>query len=364
MGPIEIEGVVVRGRGQPARVETLLLDPPGPGEVLVRMLASGVCHSDLHYKLGALGGDFPYLLGHEGAGVVTAVGERVSSPQVGDYVALTYRAPCGQCRFCSSGRLERCCSPAAAGSRVRTMDGLFPQRALDLGTHATYAVLAAGQAIPVPRECPPELACLIGCGVSTGVGAVRSTAGVTQGSTVAVIGCGGVGCNVIQGARLVQASSIIAVDVSDQKLKWAEEFGATHTVHAGRTDPVQRIKQLTDGNGVNYAFDAVGSPLTTRQCIDALDYKGTAILIGVPGQHETLELPLQGFFFLGATFRVSLGGDVLPSRDFPELVDWHLRGELDLDKLVSRLIALSDIEAAFGAMARGEVLRSVVRFKD
>jgi S-(hydroxymethyl)mycothiol dehydrogenase len=357
---MEIEGVVVRRRGGPAAVERLTIEPPGPGDVLVRLLASGICHSDLHYQQGHLGHEFPYLLGHEGAGLVEAVGPGVAAPAVGDYVALTYRAPCLRCRFCATGRLERCAEPAASASAPVTADGRRTTRALGLGTMATHVVVAAGQAIPVPSECPPEVACLVGCGVSTGVGAVLNTAAVPAGATVAVVGCGGVGANVVQGARLARASTIVAVDLAEAKLAEARRFGATHTVAAG-DDPAAAIVALTGGRGVDFAFDVVGSPATLRQCVDALDYKGTAVLIGVPGVDAELHLPLLPFFFAGATVRVSLGGDVVPTRDLPLLVQWYLRGQLDLDRLVSRSIGLGEVEPAFAAMLGGEVLRSVVR---
>jgi S-(hydroxymethyl)mycothiol dehydrogenase len=359
---VEIQGVVVRERGGPATVEPLWIDPPAEGEVLVRLLATGVCHSDLHYRQGDLGDDYPYLLGHEGAGVVESVGPGVRTPVPGDYVALTYRAPCGACRFCRRGRLERCVQPDASTTRPTTADGRAPTRALDLGTHATHVMVRAGQAVPVPRDCPPEVACLLGCGVSTGVGAVLNTAGVAAGSSVAVFGCGGVGANVIQGARLARASTIIAVDLSRSKLAEAERFGATHTVDAGTGDVVGQVRKLAGGDGVDFAFDAVGLPATLDQAVASLDYKGTAVLIGVPPPDQELRLPLLPYFFAGSALRVSLGGDVIPSRDLPLLAQWYLRGELDLDRLVTRRIALDEVESAFTSMLAGEVLRSVVQF--
>jgi S-(hydroxymethyl)mycothiol dehydrogenase len=359
---VEIQGVVVRERGGPATVEPLSIEPPGDGEVLVRMLATGVCHSDLHYRQGALGDDYPFLLGHEGAGNVESVGPGVQSVAPGDYVALTYRSPCGRCRFCRRGRLERCVQPESSATRPLTADGQTPTRALDLGTHATHVMVRAGQAVPIPPECPPEVACLLGCGVSTGVGAVLNTAGVPAGSSVAVFGCGGVGANVIQGARLARASTIIAVDLSSAKLAEAERFGATHTVDAGTGDVIGRVRELAGGNGVDFAFDAVGLPATLEQAVGSLDYKGTAVLIGVPPPGQELRLPLLPYFFAGSALRVSLGGDVIPSRDLPLLAQWYLRGELDLDRLVTRRIALDEVEVAFASMQAGEVLRSVVVF--
>lgn len=361
---MEIDAVVVRERGAPARIERLSLPPPGVGEVLVQVLASGVCHSDLHYKSGALGDDFPYLLGHEGVGVVEALGQGVTTPAQGDYVALTYRAPCGRCRFCRSGLLHRCIQPAAATTQPTDGSDVVLTRALDLGTHATHLVVAAAQAIPIAQECPPEVACLLGCGVSTGIGAVLNTAAVPAGSSVAVFGIGGVGANVVLGAGLARASSIIAVDTSEQKLEWAKRLGATHTVSAADPDVAAQIRALTGGDGVSFAFDAVGLPNTLTQCIESLEYRGTAVLIGLPSAEAKLRLPLLPYFLNGTSLRVSLGGDVIPSRDLPLLVDWYLNGQLDLDVLVSQRIGLGDIEDAFTAMIGGEVLRSVIRLAD
>ena len=357
---MEIDAVVVRERNGPPRVERLSLSGPGMGEVLVRVLASGVCHSDLHYQAGALGDDFPYLLGHEGAGVVEAVGPGVRAPAEGDYVALTYRAPCGECRFCRSGLLHHCARPAAAATQPEDGSGTVLTRALDLGTHATHLIVAAGQAVPIPRECPPEVACLLGCGVSTGVGAVLNTARVRPGSSVVVFGIGGVGANVILGARLARASLIIAVDVAGQKLEWAKRLGATHTMSAGDSVAAQ-IRDLTGGDGVGYAFDAVGLPATLSQSVESLEYRGTAVLIGLPPANAALTVPMLPYFFNGSSLRVCLGGDVLPSRDLPLLARWYLNGELALDSLVSRCIGLAGLEDAFRAMIEGEVLRSVVR---
>ena len=355
-------GVIARRAGERAEVEEIILEPPGPGEVLVRVQASGVCHTDLHYKLGKVGDDFPYLLGHEGAGVVEAAGEGVDSPAVGDYVILAWRAPCGQCRFCAIGQPHLCAASLNAAPRMSAKkDGVLLHPALGIGTFCTHTVVAARQAIPVPRACPPEQASLIGCGVMTGVGAALYTAGVRRGSSVAVFGSGGVGCSVIQGARLARAGKIIAVDIAENKLAWAREFGATDTVNAAEADPVQAIRDICGGNGVDFAFEAVGTPKTLLQTIWSRDLAGTAVLIGVPDPDMVMDLPIQKFFGLGGALRVSWYGDCLPSRDFPLLADWYRRGELDLDRMVTRVIKLEETEAAFEAMERGETLRSVIR---
>ena len=355
-------GVVVRKAGEASNLEEILLEEPGPGEVLVRIQASGVCHTDLMYREGKISDEFPYLLGHEGAGIVQSVGEGVTTPAVGDYVILAWRAPCGKCRFCQLGQPNLCSASLNAQPRMTTKsDGKVLSPALGIGTFCTHTVVAATQAIPVPTECPPSQACLIGCGVMTGVGAALYTASVRQGSTVAVYGCGGVGCSVIMGAKLARAGKIIAVDIAQNKLDWARQFGATDVVDASKTDPVEAIKSLTGGNGVDYSFEAVGSPNTLLQALWSRDLAGTCTLIGVPDPSMKMELPMLQFFGLGGSLRVSWYGDCLPSRDFPLLANWYINGELDLDRAVTREIGLEDAEAAFEAMERGETLRSVIR---
>ncbi len=356
-------GVISRRAGEPAQTEEIIIESPGPGEVLIRIQASGVCHTDLLYKQGKVGNDFPYLLGHEGSGIVEAVGEGVTTPAVGDYVVLAWRAPCEQCRFCKLGQLNLCSASLNAEPRMYAKtDNARLSPALGIGTFCTHTVVAAKQAIPVPTACPPPQASLIGCGVMTGVGAALYTAGVRRGSSVAVYGCGGVGCSVIMGAKLARAGKIIAVDIAQTKLDWAREFGATDVVDASKTDPVEAIKALTGGNGVDYSFEAVGSPQTLLQALWSRDLAGVCTLIGVPDPSMTMELPMLQFFGLGGSLRVSWYGDCLPSRDFPLLANWHLSGELDLDRVVSREIALEEAEAAFQAMERGETLRSVIVF--
>ena len=358
-------GVVSRKAGEPAELEEIIIDDPGPGEALVRIQASGVCHTDLHYKLGAIGNDFPYLLGHEGSGIVERVGEGVTQPRVGDYVVLAWRAPCGYCRFCATGQHNLCAASLNAQPRMSAMkDSAVLSPAIGIGTFCTHTVVAARQAVPVPRECPPEQASLLGCGVTTGVGAALYTAGVRRGSSVAVFGCGGIGNSVIMGARLARATRIIGVDIAENKLKWAREFGATDVVDASKVDPVEAIKNLTGGHGVDYSFEAVGTPQTLLQALWSRDLAGTCTLIGVPDPSMKMELPLLQFFGLGGALRVSWYGDCLPSRDFPLLASYYLRGELDLDRMVSRVIKLEETEAAFAAMERGETLRSVIRLLD
>ncbi|MBV8085385.1 MAG: Zn-dependent alcohol dehydrogenase [Chloroflexi bacterium] len=359
--------MAVRGTGIVARVakgalqpEELLIDDAGPGEVLVRVQASGVCHTDHHIKQGNIEGYLPCLLGHEGAGIVERVGAGVSSPKEGDYVILAWRAPCGRCRSCLRGVPHLCFDSLNAQRRMHTGDGDYPQPALGIGTFCSHTVVAASQAVSVPNVIPPEQACLIGCGVMTGVGAALYTAGVRWGSTVAVFGCGGVGTSVIQGARLAHARTIIGVDLDARKLEWAKTFGATHVVSPNDGDPVQQIRDLTGGLGADYTFDAVGLPLTLQQALAARDLAGVCTLIGVPNTGVRVDLPMDEVFSRGGSLRVSWYGDCLPSRDFPMLVDWYSRGELRLDELITRRIQLDETDAAFAAMERGETLRSVI----
>jgi S-(hydroxymethyl)mycothiol dehydrogenase len=355
------QGIVARTLGAPVQPEELTIDPPGPGEVLVRILASGVCHTDLHIR-NRIPEALPMLLGHEGTGVVEEVGEGVKIPAVGDKVILAWRAPCGVCRHCRLGLQYLCSDSLKAVPRAHTRDGLKPGMALDLGTFCTRNVVHAARTVVIPQDAPAAQTCLIGCGVMAGVGAALYTAGIRSESTVAVWGCGGVGINVIQGARIAHARTIIAVDVAENKLEWARKFGATHTVNAREGDPVARIKELNGGLGVDYTFECIGMAETLLQALNARGHAGITTLIGVPGPGPVLNLPMQQFFDSGGSLRVSWYGDCLPSRDFPMLTDWHRRGILNLDDMVTRTISLDQVEDSFHAMERGETLRSVIVF--
>ncbi len=359
--PVESRAVIVREAGAPVHPEPIQVDDPGPGEILVRILASGVCHTDMHVRDGKIGAP-PILLGHEGAAIVEAVGPAVDSPRVGDYVILAWRAPCGTCRFCRRGLLHLCSASLNATPRQHTPSGEFPPPILGIGTFATHTVVAARQAIPVSRDIDPAEACLIGCGVMTGIGAAWYTAGVRAGSSVVVFGCGTVGTSVIQGARLANASRIIAVDLAPRKLEWARDFGATDTIDATRGDVVERIKSLTDGHGVDYAFECVGSADVLQQVLACRDLAGIATLIGVPGRDAAITLELPRYFDLGGSLRVSWYGDCLPSRDFPLLVDLFRARKLRLTEMITQRVSLDDVETAFQAMERGETLKSVIEF--
>jgi S-(hydroxymethyl)mycothiol dehydrogenase len=361
---ITARGAIAREPGKPAEIEEFTIDPPGPNEVLVRLLASGVCHTDLSARNGVFGTDyFPFLLGHEGSAVVERIGEGVTNVAPGDHVILAWRAPCGQCRFCRVGQLHYCAASLNAERRMRTHDGILLTPVLGIGTFCTHTVVHARQCVPYDAALPPEQMSLIGCGVMTGVGAALYTAEVRPGSSVAVFGCGGVGDSVIMGAKLAGATTIIGVDLDPRKLEWAKEFGATHTVDASAGDAVEQIKALTGGYGVNYSFEAVGRPDTTMQAIFCRDLAGTCVIIGVAGPASTIpDLPLGKLFDLGGSLRPSWYGDCLPTRDFPLLAEWYRQGRLDLDRVVTKVITLDEADEAFHAMERGETLRSVIRF--
>jgi S-(hydroxymethyl)mycothiol dehydrogenase len=359
---ISVQGVIARGKGEPVEVTTILVPEPGPGEALVTVQACGVCHTDLHYQQGGIGEDFPYLLGHEAAGVVDAVGPDVTEVAPGDFVILNWRAVCGRCRACSRGRPWYCFNTHNATQKMTLEDGTVLSPALGIGAFMEKTLVAAGQCTKVNPAIPAATAGLLGCGVMAGIGAAINTGGVTRGDSVAVIGCGGVGDGAIAGAYLAGAHTIIAVDVDDRKLAWAKGFGATHVINSRNADPVAGIQELTGGNGADVVIEALGRPETYQQAFYARDLAGVVVLVGVPTPEMRLELPLQEVFGRGGALKSSWYGDCLPSRDFPMLVDLHLDGRLPLEKFVSETIGLGDVEAAFHKMERGEVLRSVVLF--
>lgn len=356
----EVRGVVAKAKGAPVSVERICVPDPGPGEALVRVQACGVCHTDLHYREGGINDDFPFLLGHEAAGVVEQVGDGVTHVAPGDYVVLAWRAPCGECRSCRRGRPWYCFNSQNARQPMTLTDGTPLSPALGIGAFTELTLVAAGQAVKVDRRAPPEAAGLIGCGIMAGFGGAVNTGGVSRGDTVAVIGCGGVGDAAIAGASVAGARRIIAVDVDERKLEWARGFGATHTVNSREKDPVEAIKELTDGFGADVVVEAVGRPETYRQAFFARDLAGTVVQVGVPTPEMQMELPLIEMFSRGGALKPSWYGDCLPSRDFPILIDLYLQGKLNLEGFVSEKIGIDQVEDAFHKMERGEVLRSVV----
>jgi S-(hydroxymethyl)mycothiol dehydrogenase len=356
----QVRAVIARAKGEPVTVETILVPDPGPGEALVQVQACGVCHTDLHYREGGINDDFPFLLGHEAAGIVEAVGDGVTEVAPGDFVILNWRAVCGQCRACKRGRPWYCFATHNATQKMTLLDGTVLSPALGIGAFADKTLVAAGQCTKVDPEASPAAAGLLGCGVMAGFGAAVNTGNVGRGDSVAVIGCGGVGNAAIAGARLAGASKIIAIDLDPRKLEWAKRLGATDVIDAADGDVVEAVKVLTDGNGADVVIDAVGRPETWKQAFYARDLAGTVVLVGVPTPDVTVELPLIDVFGRGGALKSSWYGDCLPARDFPMLIDLYRQGRFDLDAFVSETITLDDVEAAFDKMAKGEVLRSVV----
>ncbi|WP_298252711.1 S-(hydroxymethyl)mycothiol dehydrogenase [uncultured Arthrobacter sp.] len=356
----KVRGVVVRAKDAPATIETILVPDPGPGEALVDILTCGVCHTDLHYKQGAINDEFPFLLGHEATGVVSAVGDDVTTVAPGDRVILNWRAVCGECRACGRGEPQYCFDTRNATQKMTLEDGTELTPALGIGAFADKTLVAAGQCTKVDPAADAAAVGLLGCGIMAGIGASINTGNVSLGDSVAVIGCGGVGIAAIAGAKLAGATTIIAVDIDDRKLELARGLGATHVVNSRETDPVEAIRSLTGSFGADVVIDAVGRPETYKQAFYARDLAGTVVLVGVPNPEMTLELPLLDVFGRGGSLKSSWYGDCLPSRDFPMLVDHYLQGTLDLEAFVTERIGLDQVEEAFDKMHDGTVLRSVV----
>ncbi|HPE13346.1 MAG TPA: S-(hydroxymethyl)mycothiol dehydrogenase [Actinomycetota bacterium] len=357
----KVQGVVARGKGQPVTLETVHVPDPGPGEVLVKVQTCGVCHTDLHYREGGINDDFPFLLGHEAAGLVESVGDGVTDVEPGDFVVLNWRAVCGDCRACRRGEPWYCFDTHNATQKMTLADGTELSPALGVGAFIEKTLVAAGQCTKVDPTARPAAVGLLGCGVMAGLGAAINTGGVGRGMSVAVIGCGGVGMSAVAGSALAGASKVIAVDVDDRKLQWARDMGATDAINSTHVDPVEAIQGLTNGFGADVVIDAVGRPETWKQAFYARDLAGTVVLVGVPTPEMRIpDIPLIDVFARGGALKSSWYGDCLPSRDFPMLVDLYQQGRLDLDAFVSEEIGIGDVEAAFEKMHRGDVLRSVV----
>ena len=357
-----VQAVVVRAKNAPLTLETILVPDPGPGEALVDILTCGVCHTDLHYQQGGISDSYPFLLGHEATGVVSAIGPDVTNVVVGDRVILNWRAVCGECRACRRGEAQYCFNTFNATQKMTLEDGTELSPALGIGAFAEKTLVAAGQCTKVDEDVDPAAVGLLGCGIMAGIGAAINTGNVGRGDSVAVIGCGGVGIAAIAGSKLAGATTIIAVDIDSRKVDLALSLGATHGVNSRDEDPVEAIRALTGGNGADVVIDAVGRPETYKQAFYARDLAGTVVLVGVPTPDMTIELPLLDVFGRGGSLKSSWYGDCLPSRDFPMLVSHYKQGNLDLDAFVTERIALGDVEQAFEKMHRGAVLRSVVVF--
>jgi len=351
MQPELTRGVVYAEAGGPVAVEPILVGPPAAGEVLVRVEASGVCHTDVHVvESGGWAMRFPILLGHEGAGVVEAVGDEVTSVAPGDRVVIAWRAPCGECDACRRGEPRRCGSTRRRATRPRRADGTDLSPVLGAGTFTEWCVVHESCAVPV--DLPPEQACLLACGVMTGVGAALWATPVRPGSSVAVIGCGGVGLSVVQGARIAGAQRIVAIDVAPDKLERALALGATEAVDAADAESIEPVE---------YAFSVVGAPAALAQAVRLLDYGGTATLVGVPPSGGRLDIDLErDLFHRKAAIRVTHGGDSVPQEDFPELARLAAVGELELASMVTREIGLDEVPEALATPLGAGEIRTVV----
>ena len=359
-----VKGVISRSKGAPTELVDVVVPDPGPNDVVVDIQACGVCHTDLAYKEGGINDEYPFLLGHEAAGVVEAIGSDVTHVEVGDFVVLNWRAVCGECRACKRGKPWYCFDTHNASKSMTLTDGTELTAALGIGAFIEKTLVHEGQCTKVNPETDPAVAGLLGCGVMAGLGAAMNTGNVGRGDSVAVIGCGGVGDAAIAGARLAGATKIIAIDRDPAKLQWATELGATHTINGAEVDDVvTAVQDLTDGFGVDVIVDAVGRPETWKEAFYARDLAGTVVLVGVPTPEMKLEMPLVDFFSRGGSLKSSWYGDCLPERDFPMLIDLYEQGRLPLDKFVTERVGLGDVEAAFEAMKGGKVLRSVVELK-
>ncbi|MEX3609644.1 S-(hydroxymethyl)mycothiol dehydrogenase [Rothia sp. LK2588] len=362
----QVKALVAMAKNEPATVTTINVPDPGKGEALVKVLTCGVCQTDHHYIEGGVGDNFPYLLGHESAGIVESVGDDVTNVAPGDLVILNWRAVCGECRACKKGKPQYCFDTHNASQKMTLEDGTELEPALGIGSFAEKTLVAAGQCTKIEasmNESDYAAIGLLGCGVTAGLGAVLNTGEVKRGESVAVIGCGGVGVAAIAGAKLAGATTIIAVDIDDEKLARARELGATEIVNSANVDPVEKIRELTDGFGADLVIDAVGIKETFKQAFYARDLAGRVVLVGVPAPETTWEIPLDEVFGRGGSIKSAWYGDTLPSRDFPMFVDQYQLGRLPLDKFVTERIGLEDVNEAFETMKTGKVLRSVVEFQ-
>jgi NDMA-dependent alcohol dehydrogenase len=364
------KAVVCRELNRPVSVEDVQIEKPHVGEVLVRIVASGVCHSDLSVTNGTLPVPLPSVLGHEGAGVVEEVGEGVRRVKKGDHVILSWVPSCGQCRFCLVGNPQLCAN-AGYANVGRLKDGTTRMRdasGADLGMMTATATMSEVTVVPeegavtIDPQVPLDRACLIGCGVMTGVGAVFNTARLEPGSSAVIFGAGGVGLNVIQGCALAGADQVIAVDVAEKKLEFARQFGATHTIDASQQDPVLAAKELTGGLGPDYGFEVIGSPATIQQTHGAVRPGGTAVIVGVGrldqfAQFNALLLALEEKRIVGSKY-----GGARPLIDFPMLCSLYTQGKLKLDELVTATYTIDQINQAFKDMEAGVNARGVITF--
>ena len=356
--------------GQRLQIRDVEVQAPRAGEVLVRMAAAGICHSDLHAMTGHLVASLPAILGHEGSGIVADVGPGVTSVKPGDHVIPLWRLSCGTCEYCSDGRPALC----PEGTQIRmtgrlldgstrfTLDGQEIKHFAGVSSFAEYSVIPARAVLKIPEDFPLDRAALLGCAVITGVGAVFNCARVRPGSSVAVFGAGGIGLNVIQGAAIAGAEKIIAVDILPNKLEFARQFGATHTINGSTANAVEQIRALTDGKGVEYAFEAIGLPATMRQAYDSLRKRGMAVVVGVTPMTAEVSVPVMSLVYEERILTGSVYGSSRPSIDIPKLIALYRSGKLKLDELLTRRYPFAQINEAYDALERGEVARSIVTF--
>jgi NDMA-dependent alcohol dehydrogenase len=363
---MRVKAAVCYAPHTPLVVEELELDEPREGEVLVRIASAGVCHSDYHVMKGEWNPPLPMVLGHEGAGVVERVGPGVTLSKPGDHVILNFRPNCGWCKFCTTGRPVLC--NGSDSLRWVMFDGTVRLHRGTTDIHhfarvacfAEYAIVPQSGAVPVRKDMPLDLACLVGCSVMTGVGAAINTTKVTPGSSVLVIGCGGVGLNVIQGAALAGAERIIAVDRLENKLAYARQFGATDVIDASTGDTVEKVREMTDG-GVDFAFEAIGNSKTIEQAYSATGLGGTMTVVGMAPENDNITLSALDIPRTEKTIRGSWYGSARPWVDLPKMVDLFMSGQLKVRELVSREYALDEINVAYDALANGDVARSILR---
>jgi NDMA-dependent alcohol dehydrogenase len=352
----------------PLKVEEVTLEDPQENEVLVKMMAAGVCHSDFHFMKGEMPAPVPVVPGHEGAGIVEKVGPGVTTLRPGDHVIMMVSFSCGKCRFCIEGRPTRCAENLlimsmatlpGGGKRLRKGDQEL-HHLFGLASYAEYAVVHERSAVKVRDDAPFDVVCLLGCGTATGVGAATTTTGIRPGESIAVYGCGGVGLSAIMGAKLAGAGKLIAVDALDSKLQKAKELGADYVINASKEDPVAKVMELT-GGGADYALECIGNVNVMTQAFASINYGGKCIVVGMAALGTTISVaPFE--FLLGKTITGTVQGDIVAAVDIPRYVDLFMDGKLPIDKLVTKSYSLDQINDAFAALEKGEVIRSVIKF--
>ena len=361
-----VQGVIAREKGAPVEVVDIVIPEPGPNDVVVKVQATGVCHTDLAYRDGDIEDAFPFLLGHETAGVVETIGEDVTHVQEGDFVVLNWRAVCGECRACRKGDTKNCFNTHNASQSMTLDDGTPLTPALGIGSFAEKTLVHEKQCTKVDPEADPAAAGLLGCGIMAGLGAAVNTGDVQRGESVVVFGLGGVGLAAVAGAALAGATTVVAVDVDKRKCDVAtEKFGATHAICAkdmSEDEVIEAVRELTDGFGADVAIDAVGIQPTWRQAFYSRDLAGRMVMVGVPNQTDHVDIPAIDLYARGGSIKPAWYGDCLPERDFPAYVELYKQGRFPLGEFVSERIGVGDIEESFAKMKRGDVLRSVVEF--